>query len=44
MFQVYATQRLGLRLMEKIRNVSYKDWQRFFERNIPSVSHLKKFY
>ena len=44
MFQVYATQRLGLRLMEKIRNVSYKDWQRLFKRKIPSVSHLKKFY
>ena len=29
-FQIYATQRLGYCLMEKIREVSYKDWQCFF--------------
>ena len=38
-------QRLGYCLIEKIRNVSYKDWQRFFflELNISSVSHLTNF-
>ena len=29
---MYATQRLSYCLMEKIQNVSYKDWQRLFER------------
>ena len=32
MFQIYAKQHLGLCLMEKIQNVSYKDWQRFFQK------------
>ena len=32
MFQIYAKQHLGLCFMEKIQNVSYKDWQRFFQK------------
>ena len=32
MFQIYAKQHVGLCFMEKIQNVSYKDWQRFFQK------------
>ena len=38
-------QRLGYCLMEKIRNVLYKDWQGFFFENKKNFSsHLNKFY
>ena len=31
-FQMYATQRLGYCLMEKIRKAWYEDWQHFFSK------------
>ena len=40
-FQIY-TQRLDYCLMEKMRNVSYKDWQPFFQKKTKKQNLVKK--